>query len=77
MIFDTHAHYDDRKFNSDRDELLASLRANGIGRVVNIGADIESTRRAIALADKYDLCMQLPVFIQVTWIVWMNAAFSG
>ena len=54
MIFDTHAHYDDRKFNSDRDELLKSLKDNGIGRVVNIGADIDSTRRSIALAKQYD-----------------------
>ena len=54
MIFDTHAHYDDRKFKADRHELLNSLKANGIGRVVNIGADIESTRRSIALAKEYD-----------------------
>lgn len=54
MIFDTHAHYDDRKFNADREELLRSLKENGIGRVVDVGADIESTRRAIALAKEYD-----------------------
>ena len=53
MIFDTHAHYDDRKFNADRDELLKRLKENGIGRVVNIGADIDSTRRSIALAKQY------------------------
>ena len=29
MIFDTHAHYDDRKFNADRDELLKRLKENG------------------------------------------------
>lgn len=54
MIFDTHAHYDDRKFNADREVLLQSLKENGIGRVVDVGADIESTRRAIALAKEYD-----------------------
>ena len=54
MIFDTHAHYDDRKFKADRDSLLKSLKENGIGRVVNIGADIDSTRRSIALAKEYD-----------------------
>ena len=43
MIFDTHAHYDDRKFNKDRDELMKQLRAAGIERIVDIGADIEST----------------------------------
>lgn len=54
MIFDTHAHYDDRQFNKDRESLLAGLEAAGIGRVVNIGADIESTRRAVQLAEAYD-----------------------
>ena len=54
MIFDTHAHYDDRKFNKDRDELMKQLRAAGIERIVDIGADIESTRRAVDLAKQYD-----------------------
>ena len=54
MIFDTHAHYDDRKFDKDREELIKQLQASGIGRVVDIGADIDSTRRAVALAKQYD-----------------------
>ena len=82
MIFDTHAHYDDRKFNSDRDELLKSLKENGIGRVVNIGADIDSTRRSIALAKQYDFvyaaagvhpsdvdCLDERSFQWLTWAV--------
>jgi len=54
MIFDTHAHYDDRKFDDDREELLKQLRDAGIGRVVDIGADIDSTRKAVALSKQYD-----------------------
>ena len=54
MIFDTHAHYDDRKFDADREELIEQLRVSGIGCVVDIGADIDSTRRAVALAKQYD-----------------------
>ena len=54
MIFDTHAHYDDRKFDADREELIEQLRVSGIGRVVDIGADIDSTRRAVAVAKQYD-----------------------
>ena len=82
MIFDTHAHYDDRKFDSDRDELLNSLKENGIGRVVNIGADIDSTRRSIALAKQYDFiyaaagvhpsdvdCLDERSFQWLTWAV--------
>ncbi len=53
MIFDSHAHYDDEAFDEDRDEVLASLRAGGIGRVVNIGASLETTKKAIALAERY------------------------
>ena len=54
MIFDTHAHYDSRKFNEDREELMNQLVQEGIGRIVDIGADIESTRKAMELAKKYD-----------------------
>ena len=41
MIFDTHTHYDNAAFDEDRDELLMSLLAAGIGKVVNVGASIE------------------------------------
>ena len=54
MIFDSHAHYDDEQFDEDRDELLKSMHENGIERIVNIGADLASTRRSLALAEKYD-----------------------
>ena len=42
MIFDSHAHYDDRAFDEDRDELLSSLPEKGIAGVVNAGASIRS-----------------------------------
>ena len=54
MIFETHAHYDDEQFESGREALLASLPDCGIGRVVNVGASIESTKNSIELAEKYD-----------------------
>ena len=38
MIFDSHAHYDDEAFDADREALLDSFPANGIGCVVNAGA---------------------------------------
>ena len=43
MIFDTHAHYDDERFDEDREELLLSLKDKGIGNVVNVGACVSST----------------------------------
>ena len=54
MIFDTHAHYDDPQFDEDRDALLGSLEGAGIGYVVDIGASIDTTRKALELAHKYD-----------------------
>ncbi len=54
MIFDTHAHYDDEKFDEDREELLQSMKQAGIGTIVNVGASLDSTRRALELSHKYD-----------------------
>ena len=54
MIFETHAHYDDDRFNDDRDAVIASLPLNGIEKVINVGASIESTKSTLRLAEKYD-----------------------
>lgn len=53
LIFDAHAHYDDEKFDADRDELLSSLPEKGVFAVVNNGMDIETSVTAIELAEKY------------------------
>ena len=53
MIFDTHAHYDDKAFDKDRDELLKSMNEAGVAFIVNVGASIDSTRKALELAGKY------------------------
>ena len=53
-IFDTHAHYDDKAFDEDREALIASLPENGIAKVVNIGASLASCKRTLELAEKYD-----------------------
>lgn len=54
MIFDTHAHYDDEAFDSDREELLKALPENGICTVINMGASMRGSRASIELAQKYD-----------------------
>jgi len=54
MIFDTHAHYDDEQFDIDRDGLLLSMKENGIGTIVNIGANLASSKTTLELAHKYD-----------------------
>lgn len=53
MLFDTHAHYDDKRFDPDRDELLASLPAHDIGLILNPGCDVETSRKAVSYAQKY------------------------
>lgn len=53
MIFDTHAHYDDKKFDEDRDELLRSMPELGVGTIVNVGASLEGCKKAMELAKKY------------------------
>ena len=52
-IFDSHAHYDDEAFDEDRDELLASLPAHGIGAVVNVGASLASTKNTLELTRRW------------------------
>lgn len=53
MIFDTHTHYDDEAFNEDRDELLNSMAAQGIGKIINIGATLKSTGTTVDLMQQY------------------------
>jgi TatD DNase family protein len=52
-LFDTHAHYYDDAFDADRDQVLASLSAHGVERVVCPGCDLTSARQSMALAEQY------------------------
>ncbi len=54
MLFDTHAHYDDEKFDTDRAELLAKMRDAGVGLIVDPASDIASARKAQVIARDYD-----------------------
>ena len=54
MFFDTHAHYDDEHFDADRDAVLRAMQESGVGRIVNPGCTVASSRAAIALAERYD-----------------------
>ena len=52
-IIDTHAHYLDRAFDPDRDDVLSSLRSAGIEAVIENATDIVSSEAALVLADRY------------------------
>ncbi len=54
MIFETHAHYDDARFDDDRDILLSAMPQHGIGRIINVGASVASSRASLKLAETYD-----------------------
>ena len=53
MLFDTHAHMDDRAFEADRAELMASLADTGISLVMNPGCSLESSRNVDKLTKAY------------------------
>lgn len=53
MIFDTHAHYDSSQFDEDREQLLWSMKEQGVGFIVNVGASYESCFTVPKLAEKY------------------------
>ena len=53
-IFDTHSHYDDERFDDDRELLLSSLPQKGVTNVVSCGCDINSSKANQRLANKYD-----------------------
>ena len=53
MFFDTHAHYDDERFDADRAGLLESLPEKGVVNVINAGSDLKSSEAGRRLAMKY------------------------
>ena len=53
MLFDTHAHLDDRAFDQDREQMISGLPEKGIGLVMNPGCSLESSKNTIRLAEQY------------------------
>lgn len=53
MIFETHAHYDDSAFDGDRDRVLSSAAAHGIGKIINVGASFRGVEDTAKLMERY------------------------
>ena len=53
ILFDSHAHMDDRRFDGDRAELLADFPAQGVKRIMNAACDLESSLAGIRLCSEY------------------------
>ncbi|BAU26207.1 TatD DNase family protein [Aneurinibacillus soli] len=54
MLFDTHAHLNDEKFNEDREEVIARAQENGVSYICNIGYNRETIESSLELARQYD-----------------------
>ena len=53
MLVDSHAHIDDARFDADRAEVVARAAAAGVALIINVGADMASSARSVALAEQY------------------------
>jgi len=54
IMIDTHAHIDFEQFDQDREEVIRRAFDSGIGKIVNIGADMAGSRNSVELVEKYD-----------------------
>lgn len=52
-LFDSHAHYNDEKFDEDRDEIIKETLKNNVSNFIVAGYNIQSSKKAIEIADKY------------------------
>lgn len=53
-LFDSHAHYDDEKFNNDRYEIIEKIYASGVTKFMCAGYNLESSKNGIEIARKYE-----------------------
>lgn len=54
MIFDSHAHYEDERFDVDRVELLSDMGSNNIGRIINVGSTLDTSKASIELSESFE-----------------------
>ena len=54
QLFDSHAHYNDEKFDNDRYELIEKIYESGVTRLINAGYSLESSKYALEIAKKHD-----------------------
>ncbi len=54
MLVDTHAHLDDPRFDRDRDDVISRAHEAGVAFIINPGADMPSSRKAVEIAEKHE-----------------------
>ena len=62
VFFDTHAHLDYPDYEKDLSEVLTRAQAAGITKIISIAVDLDSSRRALALSEKYEM-----IYAAVGW----------
>jgi len=55
MLFDSHSHISDEKFNNDREDVINRAKENGVKLIMNPGVDLESSKKAVVLSEKYEM----------------------
>lgn len=53
-LFDSHAHYNDEKFDLDREQVIKTAYKEGVKKIVNAGYSLESSKQAIKIAENYE-----------------------
>lgn len=54
MLFDTHTHYDEERFDPDRHEIIQKAHDEGVSHMVNVSNCMESTYFSVRLSDEYE-----------------------
>src|SRR5690554_5681886 len=54
MLIDSHAHYDDERFDIDRDEVMKKIISHGVAAVVNPSTNLASMRKVLEMSESYD-----------------------
>jgi TatD DNase family protein len=60
-LIDTHCHIHDRKFDGDRDEVVARARSAGVRTMLTVGEDIADSREAIAVGERYEISVAVGI----------------
>ncbi len=53
-LIDTHVHLDDESFDEDRESVIKRAKAAGLGAVINVGINMDSSRASLSLAREYN-----------------------
>ena len=63
-LFEQHAHYDDEKFDEDREKIIEEIFKFGVKKIISAGYSLESSKKAIELSENQDLVECFKVFLE-------------